>query len=273
MRFDFNANTHSKATEYILNRAVQLLKYGVRLIRVQEVDFGIDATFVYDGQEYHGIYVFERYRGRGLYLHYLRQHRYKIVTHLDCQIEEYLKKHRVTHICFGAFERTYEYMMMQDFYADQKANRSGVHLMNHVDEGLAVLSWIYASEVAMKAYTLHPLFQSDDDFLRSYNNYPFKSKQLDPRVLMSLIEYRSVANEYLSNKPMSDWQNIRLSPVKDINDMLVADKVQNCKDFELYHKGTHARSNDLSIYFENWLRRLNSFERYPLWKRDLTVGV
>jgi len=52
--------------------------------------------------------------------------------------------------------------------------------------------------------------------------------------------------------------------------MLVADKVQNRKDFLAYHKGTHARSDELDYYFKLWLRRLDiSEERY----QELVEGL
>jgi len=44
------------------------------------------------------------------------------------------------------------------------------------------------------------------------------------------MEYRSVANDYLSTRIISDVQEIRLSPLPDVQDMLIADKVQNYKD-------------------------------------------
>ena len=44
--------------------------------------------------------------------------------------------------------------------------------------------------------------------------------------------------------------------------MLIADKIQNKKDFELYHKGSHPRSMELDHYFNNWLKRLNISEAF-----------
>ena len=44
--------------------------------------------------------------------------------------------------------------------------------------------------------------------------------------------------------------------------MLIADKIQNRKDFELYHKETHPRSAELDKYFRNWLQKLNIDESF-----------
>jgi hypothetical protein len=61
-------------------------------------------------------------------------------------------------------------------------------------------------------------------------------EQVDKRVLLLAVEYRNIANEYLSHKPSTN--DVHLSPIKDVNTMLIADKIQNRKDFEIYHKGT-----------------------------------
>ena len=44
--------------------------------------------------------------------------------------------------------------------------------------------------------------------------------------------------------------------------MLLADKIQNRKDFERYHKGTHQRSAELEQYFKNWLTRLGVSQEF-----------
>lgn len=266
-RFDFNANIMSDASHYIYNRAIQLLKYDVVLESIQEIEFGVDATFTYKGETYHGIYVLEKFRGKGLYEAFVKSNNYKIITHHDCQIEEYLKKHNIEYICFGEFEQTVEYKMMQSIYGDDKAKRSNVFFMNHVDEGLAVLECIGASDVAKRAYTIHPILQSDQDLKSNVNNV----SDIDVDVIITAMEYRSVANEYLSTRIISDISEIRLSPLKDVNDMLIADKVQNYKDFELYHLSKHIRSNELNEYFINWLVRLDVKLNYEEWKSKLQI--
>jgi len=42
----------------------------------------------------------------------------------------------------------------------------------------------------------------------------------------------------------------------EVNEMLIADKVQNKKDFMKYHFGKHDRSNELFRYFNKWLDAL-----------------
>jgi len=144
-----------------------------------------------------------------------------------------------------------EYYIIEEFYGKQTAKRSRVPLINHINEGLRILDMIGASQLAKKAYCLHPIFQSDEALLANHDKY-----QVEPSVLLRVMEYRSVANEYLSIRQVSHIDDIRLSPLKDVNDMLFADKVQNFKDFEIYHEATHARSKELKGYFLNWLARL-----------------
>lgn len=159
-----------------------------------------------------------------------------------------------------------EYQIISDFYGDKITNRSGVKFINHIDEGLYILEKIGSSEIAKKAYCLHPIVQDD----KSLDENKHLLKNIDSDVTIASIEYRSVANEYLSKREISSLSEIRLSPLKDVNDMLIADKIQNRKDFELYHLGKHERSDELDSYFKNWLERLNiSEEFYQETKNEL----
>ncbi|HNF28191.1 MAG TPA: hypothetical protein PKV80_27250, partial [Leptospiraceae bacterium] len=135
------------------------------------------------------------------------------------------------------------------------------YLMNHIDEGLFVLEKIGASDTAKRAYVLHPLVQNDDSLPENYETV-FTENVSDTKTIIAMMEYRSVANEYLSKRKISSIEEIRLSPLKDVNDMLIADKIQNRKDFEIFHKGKHERSAELEDYFSNWLKRLNISEEF-----------
>lgn len=154
---------------------------------------------------------------------------------------------------------TKEYQMIKKYYGSDTTKRSGVKLINHIDEGLIILDKIGASAIAKKAYCLHPIVQDDTSLSK---NYGFDFQEIDSKVIIATIEYRSVANEYLSYRKIKTIKDIRLSPLKDVNDMLIADKIQNRKDFELYHKETHSRSAELDKYFKNWLQKLSIDESF-----------
>lgn len=153
---------------------------------------------------------------------------------------------------------TAEYQLIQTIYGDKMASRSQVPLMHHIDEGLQILDWEKASFLAKKAYCLHPVFQGDDALQENYTNLSLEA--LDRQALVLVMEYRNIANQYLSTRSIVTSNEIRLSPLAEVNQMLVADKIQNRKDFEQYHQQTHARSAELTVYFQNWLQRLNITE-------------
>jgi hypothetical protein len=152
-----------------------------------------------------------------------------------------------------------EYDAVKQFYGKGRARRTGVLLMNHIDEGLVVLDEIKASSLAKRGFCLHPLFQEDAALVKTFAAMPV----LDAQTVLLAMEYRRVANAYLSQHESRAPQEIELSPLKDVNDMLIADKVQNYKDFLTYHFRTHPRSARLDQYFRQWLERLGvSKERF-----------
>lgn len=137
---------------------------------------------------------------------------------------------------------------IRNYYGDRVAKRSRVPLMYHIVEGLAVLEKLHADLNTKRAFVVHPIFQEDQVLGdKAYSRFPW----FDPEVVVFAMEYRSVANEYLSDKPPT--YDIRLSPLPEVNLMLTADKIQNKKDFVKYHLGTHPRSDRLEQYFNQWL--------------------
>lgn len=149
---------------------------------------------------------------------------------------------------------TVEYKLIQRHYGDRVAKRSQVPLMNHIDEGLILLERISATDNSKRAFCLHPLFQADEDLKENW----YMASFVEPHVLLLTMEYRNIANAYLSDKMDAPYDiSIKLSPLFEVNEMLIADKVQNRKDFITYHKSTHTRSAQLDLYFKNWLDALN----------------
>lgn len=157
--------------------------------------------------------------------------------------------------------------LIEDYYQNKTTKRSGVLLMNHINQGVKILNDIGASNEAIAAYMVHPLFQESNELKANVEHL----RTFDPFIVALIIEYRATANWCLSNCVtitdvgpchQPDYQTFllrppRLSPLDDVNKMLIADKVQNFKDFEIYHKDTHHRSKELSFYFKKWLFTLN----------------
>ena len=153
-----------------------------------------------------------------------------------------------------------EYQMIVAHYGERRAERSQVLLINHINEGLMILDRIGASEYAKRAYCLHPLLQADPDLARYHM---MVAKDCDPVAVLLAMEYRNTANAYLSTK-VGNTDQLKLSPLPEVNDMLRADKIQNRKDFLAYHFGTHPRSQDLDQYFREWLQALDVSEQQYL---------
>lgn len=147
-------------------------------------------------------------------------------------------------------------LAITEYYGDKRAARSGVPYIQHIHEGLIVMDRIGASERAMQAYCVHPIVQSDDalvDYLRirpESQLAPVHVYKLTFSAIVLAMEYRRAANSYLSFDKSSDYCGTPLSEVKD---MLIADKVQNHKDFLRYHADTHPRHAELRTYFLNWM--------------------
>ena len=151
-----------------------------------------------------------------------------------------------------------EYLLIMSHYGDRVARRSQVPLMNHINEGLAILQAIGGSYMAQRAFCIHPIVQ---------NNVPIKVAELDSYSLAE--KYTRFANSFLAGDPGKKW--IR-SPHQlhanfgnqdmgiDCAKMLYADKVQNRKDFTFYHKGNHENSERLEEYFDIWIRYLAHYQ-------------
>lgn len=138
------------------------------------------------------------------------------------------------------------YQIIKSFYGTQTTKRSQVPLINHINEGLKILDKIGASETVKSAYCLHPILQSDEAFL---SNKSFDFEEVSSEAIILTMEYRRVANSYLSKNQKEDFVGFSCLEVKQ---MLIADKIQNYKDFLCYHHGTHPRSEVLYEYFQNW---------------------
>jgi hypothetical protein len=143
--------------------------------------------------------------------------------------------------------------LIQFIYGSKIAKRSGVPLINHIKEGIKILNIISSDFWTIEAYCIHPICQSPELFTQYFKEL----YNLDSKVVLLGMEYRTVANNWLCGMPKPSNP---LSVIKEVNEMLIADKIQNRKDFELYHKGTHPNSDNLDKYFKDWLQELGVSE-------------
>lgn len=134
--------------------------------------------------------------------------------------------------------------------------------MNHIDEGIAILRKLAADKDVIKAWILHPLFQTD---LENFQNRNYGNLKLDIRVVTLGHAYRELANSFLPK----DYRNSapKVEP-KEIYQMLLADKIQNSKDF-YFNTGIEAcRREELDIYFGKWRLALDRHDVY--WSKMQT---
>jgi len=161
-----------------------------------------------------------------------------------------------------------EHHAIRDHYGDRSEERSGVPLMQRIEEGLIILGELDASEEAMRAFCLHPLFLADDDLVRHGQDF-MDRVEADPIVIMLVMEFRSRANAWTSDRihlsgtgPSPNGLEGLPSglpsagPIDAVKDMLIADKVQGRKAFIRHDRGRHPRSDALDVYFDQWLLAL-----------------
>lgn len=170
-------------------------------------------------------------------------------------------------------KKRWYYKKIAEFYRGKKAIRSGLDYMNHIDEGIVILEGLKAPEKAIIAYCLHPLCQSDKD-LTGFMSDKDLLFLCDKDVLVYIIEYRNKANNFLS--PHLDQRKPSLSPLVEVNWMLLADKIQNYKDFlkyQSYNENNRTMSKEqwlrLDHYFQEWLEVLLPYFKFT-WEREIS---
>lgn len=269
-RFEMHARDAATALQYFRQRAVQMLQDEhdftwtglLTPLTHNGTEWGAE-TLLHDaqGQAYVSVCVYAQARGQG----HIRRHAaarpsgLRYVTTPGCGIFNVLAHVGGNPLLAAPFTANKEYRAIELHYGDRQAKRSGLYLMQHIDEGLCVLTRrVHASDAAQRAWCMHPIVQMDDDLSQAFTQQTLEGHSIP--VVTLAMEYRNIANRFLS--PMeqhpgySDPSQIMRSPLAEVNQMLVADKVQNCKDFRLHHAATHPRAAWLERYFQAWLKVL-----------------
>lgn len=151
-----------------------------------------------------------------------------------------------------------ELEIITNFYGDRKAHRSGVPLINHIHEGISIIRALNGGVLTRteRAFCIHPIVQM---------GIKWNFNDIAASVVWMAEEYAQKANSFLC-KPETD----HITAIIDVHTlvgkmshecavMLYADKIQNQKDFQLYHQNSHPRSKQLTKYFNTWLKYLLSY--------------
>ena len=252
--------TNAEALSYYSMRATQALQFGWELDSdfVESHDWGVCVRFLHDEQAYYSVYVTADHMNRGHLSQWFVDHPDRaFVTSDRCSTMRSYLDYKERDYELMPIDDSPEYTAISMYYKNGRAERSGVRLMNHIDEALFILDQIGAPEIAKKAFCLHPILQMEPDRL------PEVSRDIgggiDQRAVAFAAEYAEVANGYLSSHPKRE-ELMPLGTSDVVKQMLIADKVQNRKDFELYHACSHPRAERLAEYFGEWLAALRVTE-------------
>lgn len=157
------------------------------------------------------------------------------------------------------WKNSLEYKWATEIYGKLVAKRSKLSYAKHVLEGAEILQDRGVGIDVIKAFLIHPYYQDGNIF-----NNPLESTKFSPEAVALAVEYRWVANNSTS-KVFEETGKVALSEYPEINEMLVADKVQNRKDFLEFNEN-HINFKLLDAYFKAWLEVLkipdNEYIRY-----------
>lgn len=137
------------------------------------------------------------------------------------------------------------YELIKNHYGDKQAERSSIMYIQHIDEGLMILDALKASQDVKDAFCVHPILQIPSS-LKATDVSSWK-----PEVVLLAMEYRNKANTYSSHMGTKPPKMV----LSDVTTMLIADKIQNYKDF-LEHSRKYPNATELNTYFINWLQHL-----------------
>lgn len=265
-RFNYNIEDIEETCIYFKNRAMQL-RYSGYIVDPNIVPYVVSDKVVgsvckftsKNNKDWYSLYILLNHRRKGYYKQWIEKNPDKwIITTPDCEIYDAVRDMTNKVYSVLGFSDNPGYQEIKDYYGDQMAKRADVFYMQHIDEGLIVLDEIFASWQAKTAFCIHPLCQNDIDLFINTSNHMME--RFEKYTIMLAMEYRNIANSFLS--PMEDHPGykdhtkIKLSPLPEVNQMLVADKVQNYKNFIENYKDIHPRAEQLELYFEQWFKAL-----------------
>jgi hypothetical protein len=196
-------------------------------------------------------YVGEAFRNQKLWSKF-NESPQKYITMPECGLEDFFKKSKVDYIC--ASDNTLVYSCIENYYGSAKAKRSGIPYINHIDEGCGILYLLNASSAAKEAFMLHPIYQAGDNT---------GNTSINMLSINMAKDYALIANKCLRH----NYKDVHYTVLEEylecesIKHMLIADKIQNYKDFKNHIKKYEER-RDIEEYFLWWFDTLGVSHKF-----------
>ena len=151
-----------------------------------------------------------------------------------------------------AIQSTKEWEITRNVLSVRRSERTAVNYFEHVEEGVKILQMLNAPLLVQQAFVIHPLLQHDDALVENLPHVIY----FNSLALVLCMEYRRVAN-LGTRKNIRDTWEISLSPMPEVNLMLVADKIQNRKLYETRLPKDDPDYDEIGRYFMKWMDALS----------------
>lgn len=257
------ASTWPELEQYFTTRARQLWHEGWRWSQTLE-DTGVGCRTEFTsaaGERFASYYVLAQFHGQGHFKQLVKAEPLPIVTITDCHIEQILDHIGARYLRAGDLLDTAEYRLVEAVLADNRDN-DGVFLMNHVDEGLAVLAGLGTSTLAKRAFCLLPLVRADADLAKYCESL---DQALGPIVggheaLALAMTCRGVACCWRPDTAFPEG-GLPVGAVQAVHEVLIAENVQKRKALSRSNQGAKARL-ELDTHYRRWLEALGAADQY-----------
>jgi len=153
-----------------------------------------------------------------------------------------------------AIEDTPEYILAEKDLTPTISRRSQQSHFIHVRQGIEILRAMKSSYAAQRAFAIHPLLQDKEklDF------YRFRMENCSVHAVVLAMEFCALATAgKRPHNPLGKTWMPAVSNVHEVNDMLIADKIQNWVSYKKYHNlYPDLDKKQMIAYFNKWFDAL-----------------
>jgi hypothetical protein len=264
------ATTWPELEQYFSTRARQLWHEGWRWSQsLDDVGVGCRTEFTSAaGEQFASYYVLAQYHGQGHFKRLVSADPLPIVTITDCHIEQILHHIGARYVRAGDLLDSAEYRLVEVVLADNR-NEAGVFLMNHVDDGLAVLADRGTDALTKRAFCLLPLV-SEDSALAKYHDSLVQALTPIPEGVESLalaVSARKLVGSLRPDRVCAE-RGVPSSGVKAVDDLLVAETVLQLNALSR-SKLEDATKHEIDGWYLQSLGALGAADRYSWFKSRL----